>query len=69
MVDSRDRIKTLEEEKQQMCLSFNTQRAKMKELFVQTERERDELKTQLVLLEMKTQEEISSLHQIVQGRA
>lgn len=39
----------------------------MKELYVQTEKERDDLKTQLVLLEVKTQEEISSLHQIVQG--
>lgn len=62
-----ERIKKLEEVNRQMCMSFNTQRAKMKELYVQTERERDELKTQLVLLEMKTQEEITSLHQIVQG--
>lgn len=62
-----ERIKKLEDVNRQMCLSFNTQRAKMKDLYVQTERERDELKTQLVVLEMKTQEEVTSLHQIVQG--
>lgn len=50
-----------------MQYGFNSQRAKLKELFVQKERELDELKTKLIVQEVKAQEEISSLQQLVQG--
>lgn len=61
------KILQLEEENRKMQFGFNNQRAKLKELFVQKERELDELKTKLVVAELKAQEEISSLQQLVQG--
>lgn len=62
------RIKQLEEENSKMQSGFNAQRAKMKELFVQKERELNELKTKMIVAEVKAQEEISSLQQLVQGK-
>ena len=61
------KIRELEEENRKMQYGFNSQRAKLKELFVQKERELAELKTKLVVQEVKAQEEISSLQQLVQG--
>lgn len=61
------KIRELEEENRKMQYGFNSQRAKLKELFVQKERELDELKTKLIVQEVKAQEEISSLQQLVQG--
>ncbi|XP_054740604.1 early endosome antigen 1 [Anastrepha obliqua] len=84
-------VETLREEQRKMQKEFNAQRAKMKDLYLQKEteltkcqadrnnlqRELDELKSQFVvadlksenelhLKEMKAQEEISSLQQLVQ---
>lgn len=50
-----------------MQSGFNNQRAKLKELFVQKERELEDLKTKMIVAEVKAQEEISSLQQLVQG--
>lgn len=61
------KIKALEEENLSMLKSFDSQRAKLKELYVQKVRELDEVKTSMVVAEIKAQEEISSLQQLVQG--
>ncbi|XP_013097984.1 early endosome antigen 1 [Stomoxys calcitrans] len=63
---SREMFLQLEEENRKMQNGFNAQRARLKELFVQKEQELDALKTKLVVAEMKAQEEISSLQQLVQ---
>lgn len=85
-------VENLQEEKRKIQNEFNAQRAKMKELYLQKEtelnkchvdrkklqRELDEMKSQFVvadlksenelrLKELKAQEEISSLQQLVQG--
>ncbi|XP_075167010.1 rab GTPase-binding effector protein rabaptin-5 [Haematobia irritans] len=64
--DLKKRLLELEEENRKMQNNFNAQRARLKELFVQKEQELDGLKTKLVVTEMKAQEEISSLQQLVQ---
>ncbi|XP_065370177.1 rab GTPase-binding effector protein 1 isoform X2 [Calliphora vicina] len=64
--DLLQKIRQLEEENRKMQYGFNSQRAKLKELFVQKERELDELKTKMIVAEVKAQEEISSLQQLVQ---
>uniref|UniRef100_A0A1B0BEQ5 FYVE-type domain-containing protein n=1 Tax=Glossina palpalis gambiensis TaxID=67801 RepID=A0A1B0BEQ5_9MUSC len=64
--DMLQKIKALEEENHNMLKSFDSQRAKLKELYVQKVRELDEVKTSMVVAEIKAQEEISSLQQLVQ---
>lgn len=62
------KIHELEEENRKMQNGFNSQRAKLKELFVQKERELDDMRNKMVVAEFKAQEEISSLQQLVQGK-
>ena len=61
------KLRELEKENRKMQSGFNNQRAKLKELFVQKERELEDLKTKMIVAEVKAQEEISSLQQLVQG--
>ncbi|KNC32339.1 hypothetical protein FF38_12478 [Lucilia cuprina] len=65
--DLLQKIRELEEENRKMQYGFNSQRAKLKELFVQKERELEEMKSKMIVAEVKAQEEISSLQQLVQG--
>lgn len=83
-VSQQHKLQQLQTEMRKMQNEFNTQRAKMKDLFMQKEAERkqlqdelDELKTHLMVADLKSenemllkdqkaQEEISSLQQLVQ---
>ncbi|XP_017960973.1 rab GTPase-binding effector protein 1 isoform X2 [Drosophila navojoa] len=67
------KLELLQAEMRKMQNEFNTQRAKMKELYMQKEAERkqlqdelNELKNEMQLKDIKAQEEISSLQQLVQ---
>ncbi|XP_073844783.1 rab GTPase-binding effector protein rabaptin-5 isoform X2 [Musca autumnalis] len=62
----RVKLLELEEENRKMLNNFNAQRARLKELFVQKEQELESLKSKLLVTEIKAQEEISSLQQLVQ---
>ncbi|XP_061394376.1 rab GTPase-binding effector protein 1 [Musca vetustissima] len=62
----RIKLQELEEENRKMLNGFNAQRARLKELFVQKEQELESLKSKLLVTEIKAQEEISSLQQLVQ---
>ncbi|XP_058979799.1 rab GTPase-binding effector protein 1-like [Musca domestica] len=62
----RTQLLELQEENRKMLNNFNAQRAKLKELFVQKEQELNAMKSKLTVMEIKAQEEISSLQQLVQ---